>query len=211
MANINYCYPDWENFTGNSNLNLRKKKKNTYKNYNNSLNTFKDHEGFYPIEGFSNKNVNRSASVEVDNVPMREPSNQLNITYGAPNEYLPAFYNTLPSADEELVKQVNYTVNSKRNNRTANNRTANNRALLGNTTESKSSVTDELKEEMRLIREMLQNVVDRLDNKSISSEEKEPTTVHDMVLFVIFGLFVIFVLEGTSKIVVNMSKRGRFK
>ena len=75
---------------------------------------------------------------------------------------------------------------------------------------AKNKVMDnELRTEIEVIRNMLSSIMDRLEKKDDEYTPAE-TTTHDMILFVIFGLFVIFALEGTAKIIANLAKRGKF-
>ena len=189
MASLQDCYPDWETFESSSRT---KSKKDAFSNY----------EGFYPMEGFSNK------AQEVNATQTNQPSNSLNITYGAPSEYMPAQYN------DNTYKQNPV---SKKKKKAKKNSIRNNNVIANQIVEEEASVVvnhseqSELKREMESIRVLLNDIVDRLDRKE---EEHSPltteTTTHDMILFVIFGLFIIFALEGTAKIIANLAKRGKF-
>jgi hypothetical protein len=191
MASIHDCYPDWETFE--SSAHLKKKKKN-----NKNANNFMNYEGFYPLEGFSNQ------AQELEQKQNKSSSNALNITYGAPSEYFPAQYN-------ENTYQQNTVSNTKRqNNRNNANvmKEANNVVIEEELAKNKV-MDNELRTEIEVIRNMLSSIMDRLEKKDDEYTPAE-TTTHDMILFVIFGLFVIFALEGTAKIIANLAKRGKF-
>ena len=189
MASLTDCYPDWETFESSTRA---KSQPNTFSNY----------EGFYPVEGFSNK------AQKVEELFQNEPSNALNIKYGAPSEYMPAEYNTNTYQQNPIPKKKRKAKknNSKNNNAIANQVVQEEEVVVVNQAEQ-----NELKREMKTIRLLLNDIVERLDRKE---EEQSPltteTTTHDMILFVIFGLFVIFALEGTAKIIANLAKRGKF-
>ena len=189
MASLQDCYPDWETFELSSRA---KKKENTFSNY----------EGFYPVEGFSNK------AQEIESAQKNQPSNSLNITYGAPSEYMPAQYNDNTYTQNPVPKKKK---KAKKNNVRNNNAIANQIVQEEQVVSVNQTEQGELKREMESIRALFSDIVDRLDRKE---EEHSPltteTTTHDMILFVIFGLFVIFALEGTAKIIANLAKRGKF-
>jgi len=189
MASLKDCYPDWETFESST----RAKPK---------INSFSNYEGFYPVEGFSNK------AQKVEEILKNEPSNALNIKYGAPSEYMPAEYNNNTYQQNPIPKKKK---KSKRNNTRNNNVVANQIVQEEEVVVENQIEQSELKREMESIRLLLNSIVERLDRKD---EETNPltteTTTHDMILFVIFGLFVIFALEGTAKIIANLAKRGKF-
>ena len=160
----------------------------------NKNNSFVNYEGFYPLEGFTNK------ALEIEPKNDKPVSNALNITYGAPSEYMPAQYNEntyqqnpIPKNKKKKTKKHNNAVEVENSNTTVN-----------------QVEQSELKREMESIRAILSDIVDRLDRKEEEVSPSTETTTHDMVLFVIFGLFVIFALEGTAKIIANLAKRGKF-
>lgn len=189
MASLTDCYPDWETFESSTRAKPQ-------------INSFSNYEGFYPIEGFSNK------AQKVEEMSKNEPSNALNIKYGAPSEYMPAEYNTNTYQQNPIPKKKRKI---KRNNSKNNNAIANQVVQEEEVVVVKQTEQNELKREMETIRLLLNDIVERLDRKE---EEQSPltteTTTHDMILFVIFGLFVIFALEGTAKIIANLAKRGKF-
>lgn len=191
MASLQDCYPDWKTFESSSSR-PKSKKEDTFSNY----------EGFYPIEGFTNK------AQEIEMTPKNQSSNSLNITYGAPSEYMPAQYNDNTYQQNSIPKKKRKV---KKNNVRNNNVVANQIVQEEPIVVVNQSEQNELKIEMESIRALLSDIVDRLDRKD---DEVSPltteTTTHDMILFVIFGLFVIFALEGTAKIIANLSKRGKF-
>lgn len=182
MASIHDCYPDWESFE--SATLLKKKKKNSKKNANNFMN----YEGFYPLEGFTNQ------AQEVNQKEVKASSNALNITYGAPSEYFPAEYNTTTYQQNTVPKNNKKKVVEEKETIVKVESTNND---------------SELKREIEEIRAMLSTIMDKLDTKKREDVSSE-TTMHDMILFVIFGLFVIFALEGTAKIIANLAKKGKF-
>ena len=197
MASLHDCYPDWETFESSARL---KKKKKTNKNNKNNTNNFMNYEGFYPLEGFTNQ------LQEVDPKQNNVPSNSLNITYGSPSEYIPAQYN-----------QNTYEQNPppRNNNKSKNNtnRVSNQAVEVQN--ETIETPKDDLKKDIETIRSLLHDLVERLEKKEENNNNNNnivatETTSHDMVLFVIFGLFVIFALEGTAKIIANLAKKGKF-
>lgn len=193
MASLHDCYPDWETFESSALL-KKKKKKNNKKNSNNA-NNFMNYEGFYPLEGFTNQ------LQEVEPKQNKVASNSLNITYGAPSEYITSEYNQNTYEQNPPPRNNNKSKNS-------NNRSSNQVVEVKN--EPMESQKDDLKNEMETIRSLLNDIVERLDKKQENDTVATETTPHDMVLFVIFGLFVIFALEGTAKIIANLAKKGKF-
>ena len=192
MASLHDCYPDWETFESSALL-KKKKKKNNKKNTNN-VNNFMNYEGFYPLEGFTNQ------LQEVEPKQNNVASNSLNITYGSPSEYITAEYN-----------QNTYEQNPPpRNNNTSRNNNLNSNEVIEVQNRPMETPKDELKKEMETIRNLLNDIVERLDRKEEKSDASTETTPHDMILFVIFGLFIIFALEGTAKIIANLAKKGKF-
>lgn len=192
MASLHDCYPDWETFESSALL-KKKKKKNNKKNTNN-VNNFMNYEGFYPLEGFTNQ------LQEVEPKQNNVASNSLNITYGAPSEYITAEYN-----------QNTYEQNPPpRNNNTSRNNNLNSNEVIEVQNRPMETPKDDLKKEMETIRNLLNDIVERLDRKEEKGDASTETTPHDMILFVIFGLFIIFALEGTAKIIANLAKKGKF-
>jgi hypothetical protein len=175
MASLQDCYPDWGEYGNNRHISKKKKKKTNTNNI----------ESFYPIEGFSNySNANANNS----------PDTNQNITYGAPKEYIPSYYQ----------KQGNSFSNPNLNSNLNSNQNSN------KPVSNYENDNIELKKEMKFIRNALFKILEQLEENTNSGEEYENTT-HDIILFVIFGLFLIFVLEGISKIVANLAlKRGGF-
>jgi hypothetical protein len=188
MASLTDCYPDWETFESSTRA---KPQKNSFSNY----------EGFYPVEGFSNK------AQKVEEMFQNEPSNSLNIKYGAPSEYMPAEYNNNTYQQNPIPKKKR---RAKKNNNSTNNLVANQNVQEEEVVVLKQTEQSELKREMESIRLLLNDIVDRLDRKEEVSSQTNETTTHDMILFVIFGLFIIFALEGTAKIIANLAKKGKF-
>ena len=195
MASLSDCYPDWENFGGHGIVKKKKKKNNK-----NKVDAFMNYEGFYPLEGFSNQ----SATVESQKV--KPASNSLNIKYGSPNEYMPSEYNS-----NTYNQEYNNNSSLQAVNRPLKNNSNNSEQVVNSPKEEiNTESNDDLKNEMKMIKEMLSEVIDKLNSRSLEVPESKQPTTHDMILFVIFGLFIIFALEGTAKIVANLAKRGRF-
>ena len=136
------------------------------------------------VEGFEN-NVTNGAIFESSFTPTQAKKKNTSIHYGSPQEYL---YNM--------------------NNKVVDNKTEEQEPKVSQVSESPKEI-----EEMRLMIKDLMKQVQELTSLKEEKEinDKEKLNSYDLLLFIIFGLFFIFVLEGFAKIVSQVAlKRGGF-
>ena len=214
---MSYCTLD-EAFETPFNQCIKKKKKKTkvncnknknkftenYKDYNLDTNlkkksTFEPFENYNPAEAFEyNENDNKPIKeiVESDN---SDVDNSADDNSDLDNS---ADYNS--NVEIVKVKRSNKN-NSKKNNSKKNNSKKN--ASVNN--ESNSQMNEINNKINFLINQVNNDENSLLSNNSNNSNSLE-SNMHDIILFILFGVFVILILEALYKLVVKICRHQTF-
>lgn len=183
-ALIEDVYQDWNEYQNSCSNNIYQPKIN--KKVNKASNHFR-------IEGFENP------TTQAANFPRgsKSQSNKNNIRYGAPSEYLNNIHN-----NHAETQELNYSEDET--------------TLKEENKPTEPKITSSEIQDMKLLIKNLTDKVYELSAQNKQNQAHEETisnkvNMYDLLLFIIFGLFFIFVLEGFAKIISKVAlKRGKF-
>lgn len=119
-------------------------------------------------------------------------------------------------SSEEYYNNTYMAFNSTNNNRSNNNK-SNNRPNKNNRSDDqvqKNNALEAQNEELKSVVEDLNKKMNFILDK-MNSEERQPSVkskelennLHDLVLFVLFGILVVMILDGFAKLVLKFAKK----
>ena len=188
LMNINNVAP-----TKNKKSKLSKKtRRNTQPSYNTDI-----------IEGFQNNNNNNNQNNQL-NIRKRNKSNKRkNVPVNEIYEYQPE--ETLPIND---LKYIHGMIDEDGNDTSDSDDVEETQPILRatNVVEENQSNTGGMNSQISEINNKINFIMNQISNKDNEISESQHNNIHDIILFVIFGIFVLIILEALYRLISKMVK-----
>mgnify|MGYP000974757819 CR=1 FL=1 len=204
-----------------------KKQKNNYKNYNISDNLNSNNINSLMLEPFSNYKPNEIYEYsEKDNQVIPEDSNEFVVESDNDiNSETNSDTNSDEDTDEYYLNKKNKksrnkksrNTRNKRNNK-INNKRNNNRENININIDNDDIVSDNVNvndnnvnAQINEINSKINLLINQMNTKEEDSGIGFENNIHDIILFVLFGVFVILILESIYKLTFKILRKKYFK
>ena len=200
-GNIDLCNINNSSPTKNKKSKLSKKSRRTVNvNQNNMMNNSNNTEQI--IEGFENSNSNSNSNRL--NIRKKNKSNKKkNVPVNEIFEYQPE--ETLPVND---LKYIHGMLNNNNEDTSDSDDMEETPSNLRATTQANSSNTQNtgMNSQISEINNKINFIMNQISNRDNEITESQHNNIHDIILFVIFGIFVLIILESLYRLISKMVK-----